>query len=175
MVAGSFVPILVCNPASGTSVADVLEFLEHYAPGAALIEVHDIDGTVIEPDPAGDLVATVFNVKADAHVGKVCIARVFRGTLSATSLVVGPRSQDKGEKLGGLFHLVGARKREPVDVVGPGAIVAFSKVESIAFGESFTTAGKKLVRMPFGASPTPMVTMAIEPKSRADEQKIGEA
>lgn len=175
MVAGKIIPILVCNPSSGLGVSDVLEFLEHYAPGAALVQAKDVDGAVIAPDPAGDLVGTVFNVKADPHVGKVCLARIYRGTLTSTSLVIGPRSPDKGEKLGGLFHLVGAKKREPIEAAGPGAIVAFSKVETIAFGESFTSVGKKLVRMPFPVPPRPMVTVALEPKSRADEQKIGEA
>ncbi len=175
MVAGKLVPILLCNPSSGLGVSDVLEFLEHYAPGANLIQTKDVDGTVIVPDPNGDLVGTVFNVKADAHVGKVCLARIFRGTLTPTSLVAGPRTPDKGEKLGGLFHLVGAKKREPINEAGPGDIVAFSKVESIAFGESFTIAGKKLARMPFPVTPRTTVTVALEPKSRADEQKIGEA
>ncbi|MFN0242812.1 MAG: elongation factor G [Planctomycetota bacterium] len=174
MAAGKIVPILVCNPQSGAALQEVEEFFEQYAPAADLIPVKDVDGTPIAPDPAGDLVATVFNVKSDPHVGKVCLVRVLRGTLAGASQVIGPRSGDRGEKLGGLFRLVG-KKREPIESAGPGEIVAFSKVESLGYGESLTTAGKKLVRVPFPHLPTPMVTLAVEPKSRADEQKIGEA
>jgi elongation factor G len=174
LVLGKIVPILVCNPSSGLALPEVLEFLEHYSPGADAIQFKDSGGNAIAPDAAGDLVATVFNVKTDPHVGKVCVARVFRGTLAATSQIVGPKTPDKGEKLGGLFHLVG-KKREPIDAAGPGDIVAFSKVETTHLGDSFTTAGHKLVRVPTVDSPRPMVSLAVEPKSRADEQKIGEA
>jgi elongation factor G len=174
LVAGSVVPILVCNPSSGLGLPEVLEFLEHYSPGADAVQFKDDGGNAIAPDPAGELVATVFNVKTDPHVGKVCQARIFRGTLSVASQIVGPKTPDKGEKLGGLFHLVG-KKREPMESAGPGDIVAFSKVETIHLGESFTTAGHKITRVPTFASPAPMVSLAVEPKSRADEQKIGEA
>jgi elongation factor G len=174
LVAGSVVPILVCNPSSGMGVDEVLAFFEHYAPGAETIHFKDADGKEIEPDPAGELVATVFNVKSDPHVGKVCLARIFRGTLSASSTIVGPRNPDKGEKLGGLFRLVG-KKREPLDAAGPGAIVAFSKVETIGFGDSFTTTGHRIVKVPMVPNPRPMVSLAVQPKSRADEQKIGDA
>lgn len=174
LVAGSVMPILVCNPASGVGVKEVLEFFEHYAPGANEIHFMTPDGTEVKPDPAGDLVATVFNVKTDPHVGKVCLARIYRGTLTTSALVVGPKSPEKGEKIGGLFRLVG-KKREPIESAGPGEIVAFSKVETIGYGQSFTTAGKKIVEVRVPALPTPMVTLAVEPKTRADEQKIGEA
>lgn len=174
LVSGTVIPILVCNPLSGMGVKEVVEFFEHYAPGADEIHFKTSDGTEVKPDPSGELVATVFNVKSDPHVGKICLARIYRGTLHASSSVVGPKTPDKGEKLGGLFRLVG-KKREPVEAAGPGEIIAFSKVETIGFGQNFTTTGKKIVDVRMPALSTPMVTLAIEPKSRADEQKIGEA
>jgi len=171
---GSLVPILVCNPDKGLGVAEVLEFLEHFGPGADAPRIRDANGDAIAPDPAGEMLAIVFNVKTDPHVGKVCLARVLRGTLGSTGQVGGPRSADKGEKLGGLFRLVG-KKREPIDAAGPGEIAAFSKVESIALYEPVTGAGKKAPGLAVPASPTPMVAVAVQPKTRADEQKIGEA
>jgi elongation factor G len=174
LVAGTVIPILVCNPQSGLGVKEVLEFFEHYAPGADEIHFKSPDGTEVKPDPNGDLVATVFNVKSDPHVGKICLARIYRGTLTTASAVVGAKTPDKGEKLGGLFRLVG-KKREPIDAAGPGEIVAFSKVETIGFGHNFTTAGKQIVRVDMPPLVAPMMTLAVEPKSRADEQKIGEA
>jgi elongation factor G len=174
LVAGSVIPVLVCNPHSGLGVNEVLEFFEHYAPGADEIHFMTPGGTEVKPDPAGELVATVFNVKSDPHVGKICLARIYRGTLSSQASVVGPKSNDRGEKLGGLFRLVG-KKRDPIESAGPGEIVAFSKVENLQFGNSFTTAGKKIVTVPMPELPTPMVTLAVEPKTRADEQKIGES
>ena len=174
LVKGTVVPILVCNPASGLGLAEVVEFLEHYAPGSDEIVFKDSEGNVVKPDPAAPLVATVFNVKSDPHVGKVCLARIFRGQINSTSALVGPKSSEKGEKVGGLFRLVG-KKREPIESAGPGEVVAFSKVEQIGFGQSFTSAGGKVVGMPMVPQPEPTVSLAVMPKSRADEQKIGEA
>ena len=171
---GSLIPILVCNPDSGKGVAEVLDFFEQFGPGAEEERFRDAGGDAVAPDPAGELLAVVFNVKTDPHVGKVCLARVLRGTFSSTAQVGGPRSPDKGEKLGGLFRLVG-KKREPIEAAGPGEIAAFSKVESVALYESLSTAGKKPPAIPAPASPAPMVAVAVQPKSRADEQKIGEA
>jgi elongation factor G len=174
LVKGTIVPILVCNPGSGLGLPEVVEFFEHYAPGAGEVDFKDSAGNALKPDPAGGLVATVFNVKSDPHVGRVCLARIFRGQLTATSALVGRKSPEKGEKVGGLFRLVG-KKREPIESAGPGEIVGFSKVEQIGFGQSFTTAGGKLVEVPMVAQPEPTVSLAVQPKSRADEQKIGEA
>ena len=171
---GSLVPILVCNPDRGTGVAEVLEFFDQFAPGVGAASFRDAAGAAIAPDAAGEMLAIVFNVKTDPHVGKVCLARVLRGAITATSHVGGPRSAEKGEKLGGLFRLVG-KKREPIDTAGPGDIVAFSKVETIALYEPVTTAGKKVPGVLVPTTPVPMVSIAIQPKSRADEQKIGEA
>ncbi|MBK7643525.1 MAG: elongation factor G [Planctomycetes bacterium] len=171
---GTVVPILVCNPNTGLGLPEVLEFLEHYAPGADEIVFRNKQGEQVKPDPAAALVATVFNVKSDPHVGRVCLARIFSGQITSSSALVGPKSPDKGEKVGGLFRLVGKR-REPIESAGPGEIVGFSKVEQIGFGQSFTTPGTKLVEVPMVEQPGPTVTLAVLPKSRADEQKIGEA
>jgi elongation factor G len=174
LVAGTAVPILVCSPVSGAGLQEVVEFFEHYAPGADEIHFKTADGAEVKPDPAGDVSAVVFNVKSDPHVGKVCIARVHRGTLSAQASVVGPKSPEKGEKIGGLFRLVG-KKREPIDSAGPGEIVAFTKVDGVGYGQAFSVAGRKGALVPMPPLPEPMVSVAVEPKTRADEQKIGEA
>ena len=174
LVEGKVIPILVCNPLTDLGLKEVAEFFEHYAPGAAQIHFKMEDGTEVPPDPNGDLLGTVFNVKSDPHVGKVCLARIYRGTITSTSAIVGEHSHDKPEKIGGLFRLVG-KKREPIENAGPGEVVAFSKVEHVRLGDGFTTAGKKIHTVAMPETPRTMVTLAVEPKSRADEQKIGEA
>jgi elongation factor G len=171
---GSLVPVLACNPESGKGVPEVLEFLENFGPGVDPQRFRDPAGAALPADTSGDLLGVVFNVKADPHVGKVCLVRIVRGTLPGTAQVAGPRTPEKGEKLGGLFRLVG-KKREPVESAGPGEIVGFSKVETIALYETVTTAGKKPQAVATPGSPPPMVAVAVQPKSRADEQKIGEA
>ena len=170
---GALVPILVCNPDSGLGVEAVLEYFKRFAPSPADRPTTNADGEPIEPDPSGTLAGTVINVKTDPHVGRVCLARIHRGTLNAADAIVGP-SSDKPEKLGGLFRLVG-KKRENIDTAGPGDIVAFSKVEHISVWDAFSSSEDGLASLRTPAVPTPMVAQALVPKSRADEQKLGEA
>lgn len=171
---GGLIPIFPVHPESGLGMEEMLEFLAEYAPNPALDPTTDTEGNAIELDPEGELCGVAFAVRSDPHVGKVVLAKILRGTLAAGASVVGPRS-DRGEKLGGLFRSVGKKKRDAIETAKPGEIVCFSKVEHVGTWEPFTEAGKTPVAIETPAVPAPMVTVAVEPKSRADEQKIGEA
>ncbi|MCP5022714.1 MAG: elongation factor G [bacterium] len=170
---GSLVPVLVCNPENGVAVPKTLEFFQRFAPSPATVPTVDTDGQVVEPTRNGEVLGTVFSVISDPHLGRVCLARLHRGTLGAhDSIASGP--DEKGEKMGGLYRLVG-KNREPLEDAGPGEIVAFSKVEHLESWDTFGMAGKEVHAMPTPAVPKPMVALAAVPKSRSDEQKIGEA
>jgi len=170
---GDLVPVIVCNPESGLAVDRALEFLRRFAPSPACLPTLDADGQQIEPDLDASLAGTVFSVASDPHVGKICLARIHRGTLAAGASVA-PSSGGKGEKLGGLFRMVG-KNREPVESAGPGDVVAFSKVEDLPNWSGFANPGGEVVAVPTPGLPNPMVGLAVTPKSRADEQKIGES
>jgi len=168
--AGALIPILICNPESGLGVERVLSFLAKYGPAPGAVK--DSEGNEIASESGGPTVGTVFNIKSDPHVGKVCMARIWNGTLSSSDTLKG-EGDGKPEKMGGLFHLVGKR-RDAIQSASVGDIVAFSKVENISYGESFTN-GDNIVRVDPPKAGVPMVSLAVTPKSRADEQKIGEA
>ena len=170
---GSVIPVLVCNPESGLGVKDVMEWLAEFAPSPELARTLDTDGQPIEFTRDGPPIGTVFNVKTDPHVGKICMARLWRGTIDVHELLVG-EGGGKGEKPGSLFHMVG-KKREALEKAHAGDIVAFSKIEHIHYGQSFTSAGHDVVPVPMPTPPVPSMAFAVTPKSRADEQKIGEA
>ncbi len=173
ITAGALIPILVCNPESGLANENVLEYFTRFAPAPDEYEIKDTDGQVIERDENGLLEATVFCVKTDPHVGKVCFARIWSGTLHQGDTIHG-ETDAKPEKLGGLFRPIGT-KREPIESAGPGMIVAFTKVEHLKWGESFSTAGGEIRKVAPPETPTAMLSVAITPKTRADEQKLGEA
>ena len=170
---GALVPVLVCNPASDLAVENVLEFFKRFAPAPSTIPAQDADGEAIAADPAGPLRATVINVKTDAHVGKVCLAKVHSGTIHAAEQIHGP-GDAKPEKLGGLFRIIG-KERNAIEEAGPGSIVAFSKVEQLGCWDDFTVSGGEVLGTKTPATPTPMVAASVFPKSRADEQKLGES
>jgi elongation factor G len=174
IAAGKLVPVLAVQPESGLGVNELIAALRQFAPHPGLRATHNKAGAALAPDPAGKLCGTVFHVKSDPHVGKICVARVHRGRIGGHDALVGPRSHGKSEKMGGLFRLVG-KKREPVESAGPGEIVAFSKVENVHYAEGFAHSEADLEQVELPAQPVPMVALAAYPKSRADEQKIGEA
>ncbi len=172
---GSLVPILACNPLTGVGVDAVLRFLAEFCPHPGLFAQRDAEGIEVPCSPDGELVAQVVNVRSDAHLGKVCTLRVLSGRLTASDALVGAHSTEKGEKPGGLFRQVGKKRREPVESAQAGELVAITKVEQLAFGDSVTRAGRAPRRLLAIAQPEPVVSLAAVPRSRNDEQKIGEA
>jgi elongation factor G len=171
VASGALIPVIACNPASGVGVEEALAFLRESAPSPVAHPVFRAGDEELAADPAAPLCGVVVHVKSDPHVGRVTIARIVRGTLRASDLI-GP---GKGEKLGGLFHPVGGKKREPVEEIAAGDFAAFSKVESIGWGQAFSNAGSAPPDVHVPDLPQPMVALAVQPKSRADEQKIGQA
>lgn len=170
---GALIPVLVANPDSGLGVENVYNYFKRFAPSPMEAEIEDDAGEKVTPKEDGALVATVFNVKSDPHVGKVCMARIWSGKLGDHDHIHGP-GEHKPEKVGGLFHLVG-KTREAITSAGPGDIIAFSKVEHVGVGEAISSAegAPRVVTAP--EPQVPMVSLAVFPKTRADEQKIGEA
>lgn len=171
---GTLIPVLVTNPDTGVGVPEFLNFLKEYAPPPSSYQNTSVDGDPISLDPEQGLVGAVFAVRSDPHVGKICYVKILRGTLHASDSIIGPKTPEKGQKLGGLFHMVGA-KREPIESAKPGDIASFSKVDSVSYSECITKVGGELVALEMPPEPTQNVALAVVPKTRADEAKIGEA
>jgi elongation factor G len=168
---GTLVPILPVNPLSGAGLEELVGFLRDDTPSAAGSTAYRAAGQVVACDPAGALLGVVFNVKSDPHVGKIALARILRGTLKASDVI----GSGRGEKLGGLFHPVGGKNKVNADAASAGELIAFSKVENIAWAQSFSLTGSEPAAVEVPRNPEPMVAMAVQPKSRNDEQKIGQA
>jgi elongation factor G len=167
---GTLIPVLPVNPLSGTGLDETIAFLRDFAPSPAST-TYEVGGERLAADTAGALLGVVFNVKSDPHVGKICLARILRGTLKASDLV----GTGRGEKIGGLFHPVGGKGKVVAESAFAGELIAFSKVEHIAWGQSFTLNGTEPAPVKMPQNPPPMVSVAVMPKSRNDEQKIGPA
>lgn len=170
LVKGTLVPVLPVNPITGTGLEEALAFLRDFAPDPSRTTFLAGE-TPILPDPAGEFLGIVFNVKSDPHVGKICLVRVLRGTLAASDLI----GTGRGEKIGGLFHPVGGKNRITTDSAFAGELIAISKVEHCAWGQSFARTGVEPVAVERPKPSEPMVALAVQPKSRNDEQKIGPA
>jgi elongation factor G len=166
---GSLVPMVCTSGKTGVGLPEFLDTLALCAlpPGAIERTAKNAAGedVPVVADPAGPLVAQVFKTRIDPFVQKLSFIRVFSGTLKKDSTVpvVGVR---KGVKLGVMFT-VQAGETTAADEAGPGGIVAVAKVEDLHTGSSLGE-----LAMPPIVFPTPMVGLAVSPKTRGDEGKL---
>ena len=123
---------------------------------------------VLKADPKGPLAAQVFKTRIDPFVQKVSYIRIFSGTLKKDDNVHVSGSR-KNLKIGPLLSVQGA-ETQPIEIGGPGEIVAVTKMEDLHTG---TTIGD--ITLPPIQFPTPMVGLAVLPKSRGDESKLSGA
>jgi len=116
--------------------------------------------------------AQVFRQVVDPYVGHLTLFRVLSGTLKTDSEFYNVTTNTK-ERTGKIFLLRG-KEQIPVDEVVPGDLAAMTKLKNTHFGDTLSVPGCDVV-MPSIELPPAMVKLAIVPKSRADEDKIGEA
>jgi elongation factor G len=165
------VPILCCCGKFDIGLPELLNAIATYGPSPASIPrtaTRNGDTITLKPDEKAPLVARVFKTRIDPFVQKLSFIRVYQGTLKKDDSV--PISgHRKTIKLGPLLEVQGAQTNS-FDVAGPGDIVAIAKMEDLHTG---TILGEvEMAAIPF---PTPMVGLAVVPKSRGDEAKISNA
>ncbi|MHC4884528.1 MAG: elongation factor G [Planctomycetota bacterium] len=123
----------------------------------------------LEPCPDAPLLAQVVKTIIDPHVGKLSFVRILNGMLeNKTSVQVS--SSGKAEKVANLYRFNG-EKHEDVPMGRLGDIVTIGKCEALNTGDTLFASGEH--RMPELPFPKPMAGLAVTPKSKKDEQKIG--
>ena len=168
---GSLIPILCCSGKADLGVDEMLDAMCMCCLSPADITwqaMKDGEAVDLEPKADGPLCARVFKTRIDPFVQKLSVIRVYSGTLKKDAQVPASSAR-KGIKLGPLLELQ-ASETEPVDTAGPGDIVAIAKMEDLHTGTSIGEL--ELPAIPF---PTPMVGLAVSPKSRGDETKLSGA
>ncbi len=127
----------------------------------------------IEERPADDKApfsALAFKIMNDQHVGQLVFLRVYSGTLDAGSGVYNS-TKDKKERVGRLLRMH-AIKKEEVDVVHAGDIAAAIGLKLTTTGDTLCDGDKPIILESMNF-PEPVIAVAIEPKTRADEEKLG--
>lgn len=169
IAAGSLIPIVCMSGKTGTGVKELMDALVQCGLPPCRIERKGIaeDGSevMIGCEADGPLVARVFRTRVDPFVQKMSMVRVFSGTLTKDAHVAASGVR-KGVKLSQLFE-VQANETEPVDAAGPGEIVVLTKMEELTTGASLGDVQMAPIKFP-----TPMVGLAVTPKSRGDEAKL---
>ena len=169
---GTFIPIVCVAGKTGVGVPELLDALALCAlpPDKIKHTAKQPDGGEVEikADPAGPLVAQVFKTRIDPFVQKLSYLRVFSGTLKKDASVHASTAR-KAIKIGQLLRVQG-NHTDPVDAAVPGDIVAVAKTEDLHTGASLGD-----LEMPPIIFPTPMVGLAVTPKTRGDEGKLSGA
>ncbi len=128
--------------------------------------------TTLKPSTEEPFAALVFKTISDPYTGRISVMRVLSGKVNPDGLVMNANKEAE-EKLGGLFYLQG-KDQTPAGQAHAGDIVATAKLKVTATGETLCAKGSG-IQLPVITFPEPSISFAIEPKSRADEDRISAA
>ena len=170
--AGSVHPIYAASPLKGVGISELLDSLSRIfpAPGARVFK--DTEGNEIKADPDAPFVAQVWRTAIDNFLGQLTHIRILSGTLT-TGTALQNTSTDTKESVSAMFHVIG-KKQMPVAKAGPGDIVAIPKLKNTKTGNTLAALGST-VRLPEVELPPPVMFMALEAKTQADEDKLSTA
>ncbi|NLX59301.1 MAG: elongation factor G [Phycisphaerae bacterium] len=179
MAGGSLIPVFFTCARSEIGSEDLLNAVAAYFPNPTLgVKAKAVKGegeaaqqVEIEADPAGKVIAKIFKLTSDPFVGKLGFMRIYRGTLPVDGMArIGDERKDT--RFAQLLRVQG-KDHKPITEAVAGDIVATTKIDELAIGR--TVWQGEAVALVKDAFPVPMYSLAVEPKSRGDEQKISSA
>ncbi len=170
-------PVLVGAAGRPAGVDRLLDFMVEAFPSpserpAVKVLAKEGQEREIKLAPDGPLVAQVFKTVSDPFVGRINLFRVYSGKIRPDSSVFNA-TKNTEERIGQLFTLRG-KDHETVSEVPAGDIGAVAKLSHTATGDSFSTK-QDPVSLPEIDLPEPLLAMAIEPKTKGDEDKLSTA
>jgi len=124
-----------------------------------------------KPDPEEPLAALVFKIQADSFAGSICYLRIYSGNIQVGKQVYNP-IKEKKERVGKIF-LMHANKREEVDKASAGEIVAVVGFNFSTTGDTICHKGSEIILENI-ESPIPVISIAVEPKTNADQDRLNE-
>ncbi|MYW68258.1 elongation factor G [Streptomyces sp. SID8379] len=172
-------PVFCGTAFKNKGVQPLLDAVVRYLPtplDVEAIEGHDVKDpeVVVKRKPSDDepLAALAFKIMSDPHLGKLTFVRVYSGRLESGTAVLNP-VKGKKERIGKIYRMH-ANKREEIESVGAGDIVAVMGLKQTTTGETLCD-DKQQVILESMDFPAPVIQVAIEPKSKGDQEKLGVA
>ena len=176
-LAAKLTPVVTGSAFKNKGVQPMLDAVVRYLPSP--LDVESIVGTnmndatievVRHPDNKEPFSALAFKIMTDPHLGKLTFIRVYSGVLETGSTILNS-TKDRKERIGKIYQMH-ANKREERDNVGAGMIVAVMGLKDTTTGETLCDPAKPVVleSMDF---PAPVISVAIEPKTKGDQEKLG--
>jgi elongation factor G len=174
----SFVPVLCGSAFKNKGVQPLLDSVVDYLPSP--LDIPDVEGLKLDgvtpetraPSDDAPFSALAFKIMNDPFVGTLTFARIYSGKLETASQVTNS-VKDKKEKVGRML-LMHANDREDIQVAYAGDIVALAGLKDTTTGDTLCAMNAPIIleRMEF---PDPVIEVAVEPKTKADQEKMGVA
>ena len=177
VITGAFFPVLCGSAFKNKGVQPLLDAVVDYLPSP--LDVPPIKGidskgneVVRLPDDNEPLAMLAFKIMDDPFVGTITFSRIYSGTLESGTGVINS-TKDRKERIGRML-LMHANNREDIKEAYAGDIVALAGLKEVRTGDTLCDPQKPVIleKMEF---PDPVIEIAIEPKSKADQEKLGVA
>jgi elongation factor G len=175
-IGGQLVPVLCGSALRNKGVQLLLDAVVDYLPSPLDIPpVAGLNPQTGEPEVRTastdePVAALAFKIVADPHVGKLAYVRVYSGILGASSTVYNSTKGER-ERVGRILQMH-ANKREEIKSIEAGDIAAVIGLKATVTGDTLCDPDRPLVLEAIGF-PEPVISVAIEPKSKADQDKLG--
>lgn len=171
---GSIYPVYCGSGQTNIGVRSLLDSIGKYLPAPSEIEEIAYSASTGEPfevvqTETETASAIVFKTIADPYVGKLSLFRVYSGEIKADSTLFNP-NKNTSEKIGKLFILQGKKQIEQ-SVIKAGDIGAVAKLDKTKTGDTLCATGKDIILTGIDF-PAPVLSMAVKPKAKGDEEKI---
>ncbi len=178
-IAAKLSPVLTGSAFKNKGVQPMLDAVNRYLPSP--LDIDAIVGTEMDdsekplsrlPKNEEPFSALAFKIMTDPHLGKLTFIRVYSGVLETGSTILNS-TKNRKERIGKIYQMH-ANKREERDNVGAGMIVAVMGLKDTTTGETLCDPAKPVIleSMDF---PAPVISVAIEPKTKGDQEKLGVA
>src|SRR5438067_843860 len=177
VITGAFFPVLAGSAFKNKGVQPLLDAVVDYLPSP--LDVPPIKGidskgneVVRKPSDSEPMALLAFKIMDDPFVGTITFCRIYSGRLESGTGVINS-SKDRRERIGRML-LMHANNREDIKEAYAGDIVALAGLKEVRTGDTLCDPQKPVIleKMEF---PDPVIEIAIEPKSKADQEKLGVA
>jgi len=176
VIEGKLIPVLCGSALKNKGVQLLLDAVCHYLPSP--LDVPPIEGVnprtgKTEKRKSSDnepLTGLVFKIATDPFVGRLGYIRLYSGVLSSGSYLFNPRTNSK-ERVGRLVRMY-ANKREPLETLYSGEIAAIVGIKGVTTGDTLCDLNHPIILESIDF-PEPVISMAIEPKTKADQKEMG--
>ena len=172
------VPVVTGSAFKNKGVQTLLDAVVDYLPSP--LDVPPVEGInpktdAIEsrpPEASAPFAGLVFKIMADKHLGQLSFVRIYSGTIKAGSYAYNPVKGSR-ERVGRLMRMH-ANKREDIEDASAGEIIAIGGMKQVTTGDTVCDETKPIIleKMEF---PAPVIRVAVEPKTRQDQDKLGVA